>query len=58
MVTASFATKNRSRMTGAWLLFQREEVFRSRWQFNFLRGQAIEDRILVRQRRTLMTGDS
>ena len=38
-------------MAVAWLFFRREALFRARWRFNFLRGQAIEARVLARDRR-------
>jgi L-malate glycosyltransferase len=33
----------------AWLSRRHEDLFRSRWRLNFLRGKAIEARILVRE---------
>jgi L-malate glycosyltransferase len=38
-------------MSKAWVSFRQEDFIRSRWRFNFLRGEAIEARILVRERR-------
>jgi glycosyltransferase involved in cell wall biosynthesis len=38
-------------MAAAWVTLRREALFRSHWRFNFLRGQAIEARILFRQHR-------
>ena len=36
-------------VTAAWVSFRQEALFRSRWRFNFRRGQATEARILARE---------
>ena len=40
-------------MTKACVSFRQEDFFRSRWRLNFVRGKAMEARILVRERRRL-----
>jgi L-malate glycosyltransferase len=35
-------------MSLAWISVRQEALFRSRWRFNYLRGQAIEGRVLAR----------
>ena len=42
--------KKAVRIVLALMLFRPEALFRSRWRFNYLRGQAIEARILARER--------
>lgn len=37
-------------MCAAWVLFKHRALLRSRWRFNYLRGQVIEARILARER--------
>jgi len=39
------------RMAVARVFFRREALFRAHWRFNFLRGEAVEARILARERR-------